>query len=49
MDADLGLFINFYSLHSMVAGIIPVGESLGLPSNGRLEAEYLDAIAATVR
>ena len=45
----LGLLINFYSLHSMVVGFIPVGESLGLPSNGRLEAEYLDAIAATLQ
>jgi hypothetical protein len=43
----LAMLINFYSLHSMVVGFIPVGESLGLPSNGRLETEYLDAIAAT--
>ena len=42
----LGLLINFFSLHSMVVGIIPVGESLGLPSNGSLESEYLEALAA---
>jgi hypothetical protein len=36
----------FFSLHSMVVGIIPVGESLSLPSNGLLEGEYLDAIGA---
>jgi hypothetical protein len=28
----------------MVAVIFPVGERLGLPSNGSLEREYLDAI-----
>jgi|SRR6266542_1079708 len=45
----LGLWIDFYSLHTMVAVIIPVGERLGLPSNGRLESEYLDAIQAQVQ
>ncbi len=42
----LGLWIDFYSLHTMVAVIFPAGERLGLPSNGKLESEYLDAIEA---
>lgn len=45
----LGLWIDFYSLHTMVVGIIPAGERLGLPSNGRLEFIYLEAIHAQIR
>jgi hypothetical protein len=42
----LGLTVNFHSLRRMVVGIVPVNEALGLGSNGKLESEYLDAIAA---
>lgn len=42
----LALWMDFYSVHTMVLVIIPVGEPLGLPSNGRLERDYLDAIQA---
>jgi hypothetical protein len=42
----LGLWIDFNSNHTMVAFIFPVGERLGLPSNGKLEREYLRAIEA---
>jgi hypothetical protein len=45
----LGLWIDFYSLHTMVAVIFPAGERLGLPSNGKLESGYLDAIEAQVQ
>jgi hypothetical protein len=41
-----GLTILFDSHHTMVVVIVPVGERLGLPSNGRLEREYLDAVEA---
>ena len=44
----LGLWIDFNSLHTMVVGIIPTGERLGLPSNGRLESDYLQAIQAKI-
>jgi hypothetical protein len=44
----LGLWIDFESFHTMVAVIFPVGENLGLPSNGKLESDYLDAIQALV-
>jgi hypothetical protein len=40
----LGLWIDFESNHTMVAFIFPVGERLGIPSNGELEREYLDAV-----
>jgi hypothetical protein len=40
----LGLWIDFESDHTMVAVIFPVGERLGIPSNGKLEREYLDAM-----
>ena len=40
----LGLWIDFESDHTMVAVVFPVGERLGIPSNGKLEREYLDAI-----
>jgi len=30
----------------MIIGIIPSGERLGIPSNGKLEIEYLDALAS---
>ncbi|MCU1339698.1 MAG: hypothetical protein JWO19_5279 [Bryobacterales bacterium] len=43
----LGLYIDFASRHTMMIGIIPVGERLGVRSNGKLEAEYLDAILAS--
>jgi hypothetical protein len=46
---NLRLWIDFVSFHTMVAGVLPVGEKLGLPSNGRLEAEYLDAIEEAVK
>jgi len=43
----LGLWMDFYSNRTMVVVIIPVGERLGLPSNGKLEREYLDAMQQT--
>ena len=42
----LGLYIDFASSHTMIIGIIPSGERLGIPSNGKLEIEYLDALAS---
>jgi hypothetical protein len=44
----LRLWINFNSFHTMVAGVFPAGERLGLPSNGSLETEYLDAIEEAI-
>src|SRR5262249_14909004 len=40
----LGLWMDFSSNHTMVLLIFPAGERLGLPSNGKLEREYLDAM-----
>lgn len=40
----VGLWIDFASNHTMVAGIVPAGERLGIPSNGWLESGYLEAI-----
>jgi hypothetical protein len=45
----LGFMMIFGSFHTMVAGIFPVGEKLGVLSNGRLESEYLHAIQAERR
>jgi len=30
--------------YAMMLGVIPAGEGLGLPGNGKLELEYLDAL-----
>jgi hypothetical protein len=43
-ECNLGMTINFNSLHREVFLFIPLNEALILPSNGKLEAEYLDAV-----
>lgn len=45
VGCSLRLLAMFESRHSMVAFIFPVGERLGVPSNGNLEAAYMEAIA----
>jgi len=47
MGCRFGLHMDFIG-YAMVLGVMPAGEGLGLPSNKKLEAEYLDAIKAQI-
>ena len=47
MGCRFGLWMDFVG-HAMMLGVIPAGEGLGLPSNKKLEAEYLDAIKSQI-
>ena len=41
----LGITVAFHSQHRMVLALVPVNETLGLGSNGKLERQYAEAIA----
>jgi hypothetical protein len=45
----LGITVTFHSMHRMVVALVPVNETLTLGSNGKLDKQYADSIAALIR
>jgi hypothetical protein len=45
----LGITVTFHSMHRMVVALVPVNETLTLGSNGKLDKQYADSIAALLK